>query len=86
MVVTAIVVGAVAVAIGLILWWVHRRDRREDELLAELAVERVKALDVQARELREAHLAKTGKLTDAELVAEAEAMAARFKADKEKGR
>jgi hypothetical protein len=80
----AVVTVAVAVTIGLILWWVHRRDRREDELAAELAAERAKTLDVQARELREAHLAKTGRMTDKEIVAEAEAMAERFKADKEK--
>jgi uncharacterized iron-regulated membrane protein len=85
--ITAVVVTvAVAVTIGLILWWVRRRDQREDELAAELAAERARTLDVQARELREAHLAKTRTMTDDELVAEAEAMAARFKADKERGR
>jgi hypothetical protein len=77
-----ILVGGLAAIAGGVAYLLHRAGRRAASAERALAAERAKTLDVQARDLRDAARARTARMTDDELVAEADALAGRLRKDK----
>jgi uncharacterized membrane-anchored protein YhcB (DUF1043 family) len=80
----AILVGGLLAIGGVIAYLFHRALARAERAERAAAAERVKTLDVQAREMRDAHLARTRPMGNDELVAEADALAERIRKDMER--
>lgn len=79
-----ILVGGLAAIAAGVAYLIHRAGARARDAEADLAVERSKTLDVQARELRQAAHDKLNSKSDAEVLAEADALAERIRQDMER--
>jgi hypothetical protein len=78
----AAILGAVVLAVvGAAAWMFRRATARAADAEAELAIERSKTLDVQAREARARHEAKLEKLPGQDLISAMEKVAGRRKKD-----
>jgi hypothetical protein len=77
----AILVGGLLAIGGVAAWLIHRASKRAEDAETAAAVARAKSLDLQAREARERARGRLRVMNDDEIVAEADALAARLRKD-----